>query len=96
MDFLQVGQQFRKAQTDRWKPEPVLFHPTAPKGRSAWPYELQKQRALSNALGNQGMMQGTGMLCSVLTATLMLFLGPYAARSVPVQVKTKSQASLLL
>lgn len=35
------------------------------------------------------MMQGTGMLCSVLTATLMLFLGPYTARSVPLQVKTK-------
>lgn len=32
MDFLQVGRQFRKAQTDRWKPEPASGHLTAPRG----------------------------------------------------------------
>lgn len=31
MDFLQVGRQFRKAQTDRRKLEPVSVHLTAPR-----------------------------------------------------------------
>lgn len=95
MDFLQVGQQFRKAQTDRWKPEPALFHPTAPRGRSAWPYKLQKQRAFKQRPQRPGD-DARDRDALLLTATLMLLLGPYAARSVPVPVKTKSQASLLL
>lgn len=140
MDFLQVGRQFRKAQTDRWKPEPASGHLTAPRGgfcakhlaksfsrgsgtaralswkdqavvskklhtacyiaqavppliHLGYVYHARLQRArikallnhtnyykknyslsLSNALGYQGMMQGTVKHHLVLAVTLTFFI----------------------